>query len=547
VAVLFDIFGFLSVVLRGLGLAAETMAAGGALFAALLLAPLGPALGAAAPRIARISGRLIRTAAAFAIAIGLAHLAFKAAFLADTAGVPFAAALGADFVLWGALGIAGAALLFAAGGKPAKRAPILLLGAVAVVAASVSTTHAWGRVDDRAFLSVLSFAHKAGAALWLGGIPCFLAALACLQDARAIGAAGRRFTRMAMAGVALILVAGLGMALRYIDSWSALYATAYGLMVSAKAVMLGVLLCLGALNFARVERVRRDPGTSPLRLRRLAEAELGIGLAVLFAAASITSAPPSVDVVAADRPSLAAVVERMTPRMPDLSGPYYVDLATKARHTIPLSEAARLNADAVAQIAAGGAMPAYDIAWSEFNHHWSGVFVTALGLLALAHRSGQAPWARHWPFLFVALAVGIFLIADPEYWPVGPLPFIDGFLSAEVLQHRLVFVVVAAFGAFEWAVRAGRLHSSAAAQVFPLATGLGGALLLLHSHSVANVKEELLIEWTHVTLALLGLFAGAARWLELRLAPEDRRIPSLVWPVCFVLVGLLLLFYREYD
>jgi putative copper resistance protein D len=337
------------------------------------------------------------------------------------------------------------------------------------------------------------------------------------------------------------------MAFRYIDSLGALYATAYGLMISAKAAMLGVLLCLGALNYARVERLRREPGTSPLRLRRIAEAELGIGLAVVFAAASITSAPPSVDVVAADRPSWSQVVERMTPRSPDLSGPYFVELSTGARHTIPLAEAARLNAEAVTRLASGGTAPAYDIAWSEFNHHWSGVFVTALGLLALAHRTGRAPWARHWPLLFVGLAIGIFLIADPEYWPVGPLPFLDGFLSAEVLQHRLVFFVVAAFGGFEWAVRAGRLNGAGPAHVFPLATGLGGALLLLHSHSVADVREELLIEWTHVPLALLGLFAGAARWLELRLAPEDRRIPSLIWPACFVLVGLLLLFYREYD
>ena len=46
-------------------------------------------------------------------------------------------------------------------------------------------------------------------------------------------------------------------------------------------------------------------------------------------------------------------------------------------------------------------------------------------------------------------------------------------------------------------------------------------------------------------LAILGIAAGWARWLELRLPPEDRRIPALVWPVCFLLVGFLLLTYRE--
>jgi putative copper resistance protein D len=72
-----------------------------------------------------------------------------------------------------------------------------------------------------------------------------------------------------------------------------------------------------------------------------------------------------------------------------------------------------------------------------------------------------------------------------------------------------------------------------------------GALLLTHSHALANVKEEQLAELSHIPIAILGITAGWARWLELRLPPEDRRIPALVWPVCFLLVGFLLLIYRE--
>jgi hypothetical protein len=36
-----------------------------------------------------------------------------------------------------------------------------------------------------------------------------------------------------------------------------------------------------------------------------------------------------------------------------------------------------------------------------------------------------------------------------------------------------------------------------------------------------------------------------ARWVELRLPPEDRRLPARVWPVCLLLVAFLLLIYRE--
>jgi copper resistance protein D len=55
----------------------------------------------------------------------------------------------------------------------------------------------------------------------------------------------------------------------------------------------------------------------------------------------------------------------------------------------------------------------------------------------------------------------------------------------------------------------------------------------------------LLAELTHVPLALLAVAAGSARWVELRLPSADCRIPSLVWLLCFVLIGLLLLLYRE--
>jgi putative copper resistance protein D len=81
--------------------------------------------------------------------------------------------------------------------------------------------------------------------------------------------------------------------------------------------------------------------------------------------------------------------------------------------------------------------------------------------------------------------------------------------------------------------------------VFPLMSAAGGALLLTHSHAIANVKDQLLIELTHTPLALAGIIAGWARWLELRLTPPGSRIAGWVWPACLVFVGLLLLLYRE--
>src|SRR5881409_2629170 len=91
-------------------------------------------------------------------------------------------------------------------------------------------------------------------------------------------------------------------------------------MVMTKAAMLGLLLILGALNFVVVRRLAPDDARAPLRLRRFVEVELGLGLTVLFAAASLTSLPPAVDVVN-DRAALSEVATRFTPRWPALKSP----------------------------------------------------------------------------------------------------------------------------------------------------------------------------------------------------------------------------------
>jgi putative copper resistance protein D len=106
-------------------------------------------------------------------------------------------------------------------------------------------------------------------------------------------------------------------------------------------------------------------------------------------------------------------------------------------------------------------------------------------------------------------------------------------------------LLIVAFGLFEWGVRIGRIKSPRAALVFPLATALASGLLLTHSHTLGNIKAELLIELTHTPLALLGVAAAWGRWLELRLRPGESGIPGWTWRLCFVLIGLLLLDYRE--
>jgi putative copper resistance protein D len=53
------------------------------------------------------------------------------------------------------------------------------------------------------------------------------------------------------------------------------------------------------------------------------------------------------------------------------------------------------------------------------------------------------------------------------------------------------------------------------------------------------------VEWSHIPLALFAVAAGWSRWLELRLPGRGRAALSWIWPVCFVLIGFVLLMYRE--
>jgi putative copper resistance protein D len=199
-------------------------------------------------------------------------------------------------------------------------------------------------------------------------------------------------------------------------------------------------------------------------------------------------------------------------------------------------------------VSGSGTLPprnAYDVAWSEYNHHWAGLLVAVIGLATLAQRSGRAPWAKHWPLLFLLLAAFLFLRADPEVWPMGEIGPIESLKDPEVAQHRLFVVLIAAFAFFEWRVRTGRIASRRLPLVFPLLMALGGTLLLTHSHALGNVKEELLIEMTHLPIAVLGIVAGWARWLEVEAPEAEGRWAGWLWPACLIVIGLLLVGYRE--
>jgi putative copper resistance protein D len=558
-ALLVDLFGYLSIILHGLAIVAQSMTLGGAVFLVFAARPLCWLLGTQGPVVTKTTARLTAWSALALVLIEAVVIGLQTAVLTETVELPVADVLRAAFALAGLAKVAAALTLALVLFRYGPRAPawlLLPLGLVLLAAATL-TTHAAARLDNRPALLAVEALHQLGAAIWIGGVPAFLAALNRLHNGAAWEAIGHRFSSISKLGVLCILISGVTMAWLYVvgpdgQGWDGFYGTAYGVMVSAKIAMFGALLLLGLGNLMLVRRLRLQPGTPVTRLKRFAEVEIGVGFSLFFAAASLTSVPPAVDLTQ-DRVAWHEIVDRNWPQVPRMQPPDRDKLYLPALQLQLDHEAAEHATHAAPAFVPGsGEIPARnaaDIAWSENNHHWSGLLVLMIGVLALLNQAGLR-WARHWPLLFLALAGFLFLRSDPEVWPQGQQGFFESLRDVEVLQHKFFVLLITAFGLFEWRVRAfgerrpdGTVRG--AALVFPLITAVGGAALLTHSHAIANLKDQLLVEVTHTPLALAGIAAGWARWLELRLDPTGNRICGWIWPLCLVLVGLILLDYRE--
>lgn len=491
---LVDLFGFLEVLLRGATLALEAMTVGGVIYA--LVVARDPTHGRA----------LLRASAIALIAVQFALVAIDTATLALTTGSSLSDVIGAAFVTHAAIITVGA-LAIVAGTQP--------IGATLILTGSVLSSHALARLDHRAILATLTTIHHLATAAWIGGLPYLL-----LDNNPAHA---RRFSRLAVVSVASLVIAGLALTYFYVGSPEAAYGTPYGLMILAKVALLALLLTLGAVNFLSVRH------RLLAIVRRLGEAEIGIGFTVILAAASLTAQPPGVDVPPTDRVPAQAIEQRLAPKLPTLTTPPLTALAK-----VP-----SLNSDST------NTPNSADHAWSEYNHHWSGIIVLLMGLLAILAHWSPTRWARHWPLTLLLLAAFLFLRSDPENWPLGNHGFWESFQDPEVAQHRVFVLLIILFAIFEWGVRLGRLTSRWAAAVFPLVSAAGGALLITHSHSVQDTRDVFLASLTHVPLAILAVVAAWSRWLEIRLPTRLQSIPARVWPACFVAIGALLILYRE--
>src|SRR5947208_14164977 len=477
---LLQVFGFLSVLFRGATLTFQSFAIGGIVFLIFVLRRVNENSAA----LQQACLRWIRRAAIALAAMQISCVLANSIILRQSADMSLREVAGANFVHAGAIGIVSALTVIAL--TAATRSisyTDLLLPAVAIITSSVMTSHSIARLNYRAPLVAFTFLHQAATAVWLGGLPYLLIAIRRAPAADFARQLSARFSQLALVSVAVLASAGLLLSFAYVGSFKAVYGTSYGAMVATQVVSFGLLLFLGALNF---QLVRRGPASSILAsLKRFGEAEIGIGITVILTAASLTSLPPAAD-LAQDRVTSSEIIARMSPHPPRLGSPSVQELPEDAYAA--QKKAFEVGPPSTASYVPGqtGTRPntPAERAWSEYNHHWAGILVLAMGLLAFIAQAGKISWARNWPLAFFGLSAFLFLRSDPETWPLGPVAFWATLAYPEVLLHRFFAVLVIALAVFEWRVQTGRVPSGRGRLAFPVLIAISGALLLTHSHSL---------------------------------------------------------------
>jgi copper transport protein len=196
-----------------------------------------------------------------------------------------------------AMALAMMALRYGSGRLARALSAAAILGVGAALAASGHASTAPPQWLTRPMV----FLHGIGVAVWIGA----LVPLAAMtrQPGPSLLVILNRFSLAAMPVVATLAVTGLVLAAVQLESFSALIETRYGLILSAKLVLVGCLLCLAALNrFRLTPRLAFHPlDTKALTRSIVLECVVAVGILAVVAGWRFTP-PPRALVAAAVKP-----------------------------------------------------------------------------------------------------------------------------------------------------------------------------------------------------------------------------------------------------
>ena len=149
--------------------------------------------------------------------------------------------------------------------------------------------------------------HVVAASCWIGGLAVLVAALPAAtrrleppDRTRLLVATLGRFSALALASVAALLLGGILQSILELDAWDDLLNTAYGRAIVVKSALVLVLLAAGWRNrqrtlpaLGRAAEAGRAPGRTGLVLRRTLRAEVALGVAALAVTGALAGYSPA--------------------------------------------------------------------------------------------------------------------------------------------------------------------------------------------------------------------------------------------------------------
>jgi putative copper resistance protein D len=191
------------------------------------------------------------------------------------------------------------------------------------------------------------------------------------------------------------------------------------------------------------------------------------------------------------------------------------------------------------------------IAYSEFNHHLTGMLVLIIGFSELRQALAIPfwPWTR---FLLpgALLTAGVFLLvwSDHDAWPIGSLSFMQTFFGgdSEIFQHKSYALLSLTVGTIELLRRLGQIGHTVWATPLPVYAIIGGVVLFGHSHGVHPSAHKIAID--HALMGTMAVTAGSSKllsdWVR---SPSHVRSSKweLLWAGLILFIGIQLLMYSE--
>jgi len=177
---------------------------------------------------------------------------------------------------------------------------------------------------------------------------------------------------------------------------------------------------------------------------------------------------------------------------------------------------------------------------SLFDHHLAGATITLMGILLFLEYAnrGRYPFLSYlWPLPLIAFTTFVFIWSDPEvpwaHW------ILHGEWTQPVAEHKFMEMAGLSIGLIELFRRIGWLRNLAWRQLINALILTAGLILLFHhGNHVRIIHVEHL--WMSAGILLIGVTKTAGD-----LQKDPGWLSRYVVPFLFVVVGLMLVFYRE--